>query len=304
MHVSPEIITNRASSNIQAAFKQVSGKLLPYRHLRPFSYWDNYYGVNPQITSEHFQLLDYKTIQRFENKGYIAKRVDELGITDVFPRSYFSVADALASRTKADAIWFVKPTHMTGGRGITCHTNESLKSLELPKFHFIQEQVDEIELYEGRKYTARAYVFIHDKKLYVFDDGFVMIHGTPYNDKSIDFATQVDHRGYHQPDSPIKMKRITELPDADKKLSSIQQQLRKLKPVLDEMIAMSSPIHYGLLGIDLLFKRMNSAFFIELNSKSNFVHTELINNSLNTPFFTSILTSLYTHEKDSRLTQI
>ncbi|MGQ4276597.1 hypothetical protein ACQ5ES_06070 [Pseudidiomarina sp. E22-M8] len=304
MVVRPEIITNRASCNIHAAFKRISGKLLPYRRLRPFSYWDNYYGINTEITSHHFQLLDYKTIQRFENKGYIAEKIEKFGITDVFPKSYFSVADALASHPKDDAIWFVKPTHLTGGRGITWHTNDTLKSLDLPKFHFIQEQVDGIELYEGRKYTARAYVFIHNKQLYVFDDGFVMIHGTPYDEKSVDFAIQVDHRGYHQPDSPIKMKRITELPEAEKKLLSIQQQLQKLKPVLDEMIAASSPVHYGLLGIDLLFKRMNSAFFIELNSKSNFVHTELINESLNTLFFSSILTTLYTGEKDLRLTQL
>ncbi|MDN7124370.1 hypothetical protein J6I90_05715 [Pseudidiomarina sp. 1APP75-32.1] len=304
MLVAPQIITNRAAKVVHSAFDRLGSKLLPYRYLRPFSYWDNYYGLNPDITQEYFQLLDYATIQRFENKGYIARRVAELGIKNVFPKSYFSVADVFAEQPGPDAIWFVKPTHLTGGKGITCHTTESLKDLELPKHYFIQQQVTDIELYEGRKYTARAYVFIHNKKLYVFDDGFVMIHGLPYDEKSTDFATQVDHRGYHIAGSPIKMKQISELPHADRKLESIQNKLHRLKPVLAEMISKSSDVHYGLLGIDLLFTRTHDALFIELNSKSNFIHTELINDSLNSPFFSSFLTTLYTGEVDARLTQI
>ncbi|RUO62515.1 hypothetical protein [Pseudidiomarina insulisalsae] len=304
MSAQPEIIVNRASRIIASAFHQIAGQLLPFAYLRPFSYWDAYYGTHPDITPSHFRLLNYKCIQGFDNKGFIARKVRDMEIAHLFPPGFFSVGEALDYAQNKDCVWFIKPTYSTGGKGIHCLTTNELASYELPPHHFIQQQVDDIELVDGKKYTARAYVFVHDQKVFLFDDGFVMIHGKPYDPKATDFATQIDHRGYHEAGSAIKMMRMTELPELERKRAELQKAIILLKPILADFINASSKTEYGLLGVDLLFKANHEVRLIEVNSKSNFVHTELINNSLNVPFFAALLSQLYTGSIHPRFTQI
>lgn len=295
---------NRARQIVEAAFNNIAGKLLFFSYLRPFSYWDNYYGQHPEITSDFFRLLPYSTIQKYDSKGFVAKKINDLSIYGLFPATYFSVADAIRSQQGSEKIWFVKPTYSTGGKGIQILTNDQLATFELPPHHIIQEQVTNLELINERKYTARAYLFVFDKKLYLFDDGFVMVHGVPYTERATDLATQVEHDGYTSPNSPIKMMRIAQLPEFSQKQARLKQAISVLKPVLDELIEATSNTEYGLLGIDLLFDKDNNPTLIELNSKANFVHTETINNSLNIPFFNAVLSTLYTSTPDPRLTEI
>lgn len=299
----PKRLINRARSVVEAAFTKVAGKLLFLSHLRPFSYWDNYYGEHPEITSDFFQLLDYETIQRFDNKGNVAKIVTELGIEGLFPATYFSVEEALASGAQP-RLWFSKPTYSTSGKGIVCVKHDQLADHELPRNHIIQAQVSDIELLNERKYTARAYVLVHHHRMYLFDDGFVMIHGPRYDENATDFAVQVDHAGYTEADSPIHMLRMVELPDYERKFDQLIKTMRTLKPVLREFIEASSPTHYGLLGIDLLFTRDHQPVLIEINSKANFVHTQAINDSVNSAFFAAVLSTLYTGHTDRQLTEI
>ena len=308
MNALPKQILNRANKNVETAFNNIAGKLLFFPYLRPFSYWDNYYGYNPDIPSDFFQLLDYPTIQRFDNKGRIAKKAAELGFHQLFPASYFSVEEALqASEKDADSatkIWFIKPNFSTGGKGIVCLTTEQLADYELPRNHIIQEQVTDIELVNERKYTARAYLFVHQHKLYLFDDGFVMIHALPYQEHSTDFATQVEHRGYTKKDAAVKMLRMKELPAYEKKHAALTAAMQQLKYVLEEFILASSDVEYGLIGVDLLFQTDHTPKLIELNTKANFVHTQAINYTLNIPFFEAVLSTLYTGSVDARLRKI
>lgn len=304
MTVQPIRLVNRVRQILEAAFTNIAGKLLFFSYLRPFSYWDNYYGHHPEITSDFFRLLPYPTIQKFDNKGSVAKKINELGIFGLFPATYFSVSDAINSHQDSEKIWFVKPTYSTGGKGIQVLTNTELATFKLPPHHIIQEQVTNLELIKERKYTARAYIFVFDKKLYLFDDGFVMVHGIPYTERATDLATQVEHDGYTSPNSSIKMMRISELAEFSKKQAKLMHAISVLKPALAEFIEATSNTEYGLLGIDLLFDKNHTPTLIELNSKSNFVHTELINNSLNIPFFAAVLSTLYTCTPDPRFTEI
>lgn len=304
MPAQPTIFCNRARRIVDAAFIKVAGKLLFFSHLRPFSYWDNYYGEHPEITEAFFRLLHYPTLQRYDNKGFIASKINSLNISDLFPASFTSVSDALDSPNATNKIWFIKPTCSTSGKGIQCLTAQELAEFQLPPHHIIQEQVAGIELINAHKYTARAYVLIYDKRVFLFDDGFVMIHGVPYSENATDFAVQVDHSGYTEVGSAIKMMRMAELPNFELKLAQLKQKISFLKPVLSELIAASSTREYGLLGIDLLYDKHNNPTLIEINSKANFVHTDTINHSLNIPFFAAVIGTLYTHIKDTRLIEI
>ncbi|WP_258239893.1 tubulin--tyrosine ligase family protein [Pseudidiomarina homiensis] len=304
MTAQPKIIVNRAGNIVDAAFTKIAGKLLFFSYLRPFSYWDNYYGEHAEITNDFFRLLHYPTIQEHDDKGNIARKVTALGIDGLFPATYFSTSDALKSAGAHEKIWFIKPTYSTSGKGIQCLTHEELKTFELPRSHIIQEQVTNIELMNERKYTARAYVFVFNNKVYLYDDGFVMIHGVPYAPNATDSLTQVEHSGYADPDGAVKMMRMSELPHFSKKTEKLKKAMQTLKPVIANFIEASSATEYGLLGIDLLFDKNHKPTLIEINAKANFVHTELINSSLNVPFFAAVLNTLYTNQTDPRLTEL
>ncbi len=304
MSAQPTILCNRARRIVDAAFIKVAGKLLFFSQLPPFSYWDNYYGEHPEITDIFFRLLHYPTLQRYDNKGFIASKISSLSINNLFPATYTSVTEVLNASHATEKIWFVKPTCSTSGKGIQCLTTKELALFQLPPHHIIQEQVAGIELINTHKYTARAYVLVFDKRVFLFDDGFVMIHGVPYSENATDFAVQVDHSGYTEIDSSIKMMRMAELSDFALKMAQLKQKMSLLKPVLSELIAASSAREYGLLGIDLLFDKHHTPTLIEINSKANFVHTDAINQSLNIPFFAAVISTLYSNVKDSRLIEI
>lgn len=129
MPLPQDILVNRAENIVTAAFQSLEGQLLFFNALRPFSLWDIYYGINPSITPNWFQLLNYRTILAYDNKGSVARKIKEYGIDDVFPASYFSVAEALADAPSQETVWFIKPTYGTAGKGIECVTTNSCTCL-------------------------------------------------------------------------------------------------------------------------------------------------------------------------------
>jgi len=68
-----------------------------------------------------------------------------------------------------------------------------LKNIILKPAYIIQEGVTDLELYEGRKYTLRASVLLHNKKLYLYKNLVRFIHYDLYNPSSIDTKVHVNH---------------------------------------------------------------------------------------------------------------
>lgn len=301
----PKVYANRATRIVEEAMRKLSLQFALLRHLRPFSYWDVFYGDHPAVNTDVFRLVSNAVLQRVDSKKFLVREAKRLGLEGhLVPYSFESVAEAQTLSRDADDIWFMKPSYSTGGRGIQCIKHRNIIALQLPDHHILQTQITDLELLEGRKYTARAYVFVFNKQVYCFDDGFVMIHGVPFDAASTDFAAQVDHSDYHQPDGCVKMATLADLPDYPAKIASIYSAIAQVKPILEPLITASSPYRYALIGIDLLFQQQNKVQIVELNTKANFVHTESINERLNVPFFAAFLSLLYLQNSHRRLTQI
>ncbi|WP_411360744.1 hypothetical protein [Pseudidiomarina sp. YC-516-91] len=301
----PKVYANRATRIVEEAMRKLSLQFALLRHLRPFSYWDVFYGDPPAVNTDVFRLVSNDVLQRVDSKKFLAREAKRLGLEGhLVPYTFESVAEAQTLSRDANSIWFMKPVYATGGRGIECIRHRELNRLQLPNHHILQTQITDLELFDGRKYTARAYVFIFNKHVYCFDDGFVMIHGAPFDAASTDFSAQVDHADYYKPDGCVKMATLADLPDYPEKLASIVSALAQLNPVLEPLITASSPYRYALIGIDLLFQQHNKVQIVELNTKANFVHTDSINERLNVPFFAAFLSLLYLQNSHRRLTQI
>lgn len=178
---------------------------------------------------------------------------------------------------------------LSGGRQMRCVRGRDLPAQQLPPHTLIQAAVDNLELFEGRKFTVRVYGLIWDGGLYLYGDGFVLVHGVPYDATSTDYAVQIDHRGYENPDSAVQMLPLSRYGQQGRYAARVRQLLVDLQPLLEPCLAASSPDHYLLLGIDLLYQREGGVQLVEINTAPNFIHSPLINTEVNEPMFAALM---------------
>jgi len=278
------IFVNRASRLFKKAAENISVDTHFNTPDSAFSYWVEYYGLNPNESPSDYKLMSPKIYNLAESKAWVAKQLIEKNITTLFPATFFSVDEALNHPTNCN-IFFSKPAHLSGGRGIECIARNKLTDYTLPDNYILQEAIENISLIDGRKYTGRIYLFIWNKQAYLFDDGFILIHGHPYNATSTSYDVHVNHNGYEKDDSEIEMRLLSSLDDFTTRMAQLTDAAQQLEPVIEELLAASSTKHYLMLGIDFLLQNNNKMKFIEINSIPNFIHATSINENLNTPFF-------------------
>ncbi|MEL6554549.1 MAG: hypothetical protein AAFQ63_13925 [Cyanobacteria bacterium J06621_11] len=265
-----------------------------------FSYWCKFYGENPDEREDSIKLIEPEIYNKLESKGSVSKLLKKHGIEDVFPATFMSVKEAIAyvKDTPKDTknsvnIWFVKPFHLSGGRDIQVVSTAELPSFDLPKFNIIQAGIENIQLIEGKKFTARVYLLIWNKRVYLFDDGFALIHAPTYEAGSTDYSVQVDHRGYQTEKSAVEMKLMSDLPQFDGMMTQAKASLLQMMPVFEGAIAASSEKRYILLGLDFLLLKDDNIKFIEINAIPNFIHSKRTNQLLNVPFFEHTMRVIY-----------
>jgi len=257
-----------------------------------FSYWVDFYGKNASAENTDFKLISSKTYNLAESKSWVARRLIEKEIHNLFPVTYFSTAEAL-EKSNGCQLFFSKPAHLSGGRGIECVTKEQLSEYTLPKPNILQEAVEDIHLIDKKKYTGRIYILIWNKKAYLFDDGFVVIHGVPYSSNSDSYDIHVNHAGYNKEDSAVEMRLLSSLDNFRRRRLELRCAARQLAPILEEQIAASSSEQYIMLGVDFLFLKNKGLKFIEINSIPNFIHSRHINENLNIPFFENAMRLMF-----------
>lgn len=287
-----QVQVNRASKNFQQAAASINQSWPEAKEPEIFSYWCKFYGENPNEQPDSVRLIESNIYNRLESKASVSKLLKKHNITHVFPATFTSIDEAIAHNEPVN-IWFVKPFHLSGGRDIQVVAAADLPSFELPKFNIIQAGVENIQLIEGKKFTARVYLLLWNQQVYLFDDGFALIHAPQYQKGSTDYSVQVDHRGYEADDSAIDMKLASELPDFKNIMAKAKLAVKQISPVLSEAIAATSPKRYILLGIDLLPLEDGSIKFIEINAIPNFIHSSKINQELNVPFFEHTMSVIY-----------
>ncbi|MEO1396779.1 MAG: hypothetical protein AAFV90_28180 [Cyanobacteria bacterium J06634_5] len=287
-----KVQANRASKNFQQAATNLNQSCLEGLGDPIFSYWCKFYGENPDEQANSVKLLEPSIYNRLESKATVSKLLKEHNITDVFPATFLTVKEAIAHPNPVN-IWFIKPFHLSGGRDIQVVAAADLPHFKLPKFNIVQAGIDNIQLIEGKKFTARIYLLIWNQAVYLFNDGFVIVHAPQYDKESTDYSVQVDHRGYESDESPVKMMLASELADFVQIMAKAEESTRKIRPVLQEAIAASSHKRYIFLGIDLLPLNDGNIKFIEINAIPNFIHSPKINQELNVPFFEHAMRVMY-----------
>lgn len=282
-----KVFANRASAQFAKAEKDINASCTLPSNFK-VSYWSKFFGENPDEQPSDIQLIDPKIYNTLESKSSVAKLLKEKKIDDVFPATYWSVDDAKKHKGEVN-IWFVKPSHLSGGRGIEVISHAELEEFELPQFHLLQEGIENLALIDGKKAVGRVYVALWDKGVYLFDEGFVILHGPEYKKGSTDYTVQVDHKGYQDESGGVVLRLASDYEQTKNLVSKSEKPLRKILPILEEALAATEPNRYILLGIDVIPLDDGGLKFIEINAIPNFNHNAHLNTNLNTPFFTEVI---------------
>lgn len=288
---------NRATKLFQQAIAQLDPILIRKAEPICFTYWDTYGNALLDLSdvSEDTRVLrvvDRTIVNALANKATLAQSIIDHQLESIAPKTYFSIEDAIKHQGDPVPLWFVKNRFGTGGKGMSCVSNHDLANTKLPAHHIVQAGVTGLALFEGRKFTTRAYCLIWNQTIYLYQNGFLVVHGAKYDPNSTDYAVQIDHAGYHSDDGPVQMQQLINYSEYECYFPSIKQLIQDLKPVLEPTRLATDASRYILLGIDLLLREDGSARLLEINSFPNFIHSHEIISQVNIPFFSAALRTM------------
>ncbi len=287
---------NRASPIWQQAIEETDPAVLqPDGHLW-FTFWDTFDRSAPDLSECPADARVLKLVPRtasnpLANKKLLARELIQRGLTEHAPATFETIDDAIAHPDRVD-IWFLKNPLGTAGRGMFCVSSDALGGTTLPDNYIVQAGVEDLQLIEGRKFTARLYVVIADGAAYLYDNGFLVIHAPIYDPSSTDYSVQIDHAGYERADAGVKLLAFRRYQYYDKFYARSLGLLQDIAGLFDDVVQASDESTYLILGVDLIFQASGEVKMLEINNAPNFVHTPAINAGVNVPLFKSVLMRL------------
>lgn len=304
---------NRASRLFAEALKKLaqeeSIRIKSLKQITCFSYWDAYQRELFDFTlvpKEHrlIKLMERRMFNPLSNKWTFFKDVQRLSLDNFVPWSCATVSDAFDYDSAPDSLWFIKPTLLSGGRGIRCIRGSEMQDIEIGENTILQRAVDDLLLWGGKKFTARIYVLIWDKRVFLYGNGFILVHGVLFDASSTDYAIHVDHRGYQDPASSVKMIPLSSCDSLNGYQSAFPGLVCSMIPVFDRCISASSQNEYILLGIDLLLQKHGGIKIVEINTMPNYIHSDQINQEVNIPLFANVISRIVLGVEHSSLMEI
>jgi hypothetical protein len=271
--------SNRATKVFKAALEPIGGREYQSQdgHI-DLLYFDRYQGKRPPIdVSVGFTLIKRQQTMPMDNKLQMANALIDAGIN--YPRVYFVEEDV---PDEPDSLWYIKDPVGTAGRGICVVPREELAS----KFEFgdiIQEAIQDLLLQDGKKFTLRIYVLVHEANVYLFQDGIVVLHGVTYDPKSVDPKVQYDHTGYMDRKTEVELSPFSDAPFYGEVFANIKESLGGIFQSFKELLKHEEENVYCLFGIDMLVRENMSPILIEINDRPNLIHPSVVNTRVNIP---------------------
>lgn len=288
---------NRANKVFQQSIDQLDPVLVRQASPVCFTYWDTYGNSQPDLSglaagTRVLKLVDRPVTNDLANKATLAQSLIDHNIASLAPTTYFNIHDAMNHRGEQTPIWFVKNIFGSGGKNMFCVTQADLAATQLKQDCIIQAGVTKLALFEGRKFTTRVYCLVWNHKVYLYQNGFLVVHGHKYDPESTDYGVQIDHTGYQKEDSQVQMVQFINYPEYERFYPQIRKLIQTLKPVLNPTRLAADSERYILLGIDVLLRQDGTARLLEINTVPNFIHSHEITNKVNVPFFVAALRTM------------
>lgn len=271
--------SNRGSKNFKVALEPLGGREYQSQdgHI-DLLYFDQYQGKRPpQDVSVGFTLINRQQTIPIDNKLQMANALIDAGLN--YPRVYFIEEDV---PDEPGTLWYIKDPVGTAGRGICVVPREEIAS----NFEFgdiIQEAVQDLLLLNGKKFTLRVYVLVHEAKVYLFQDGIVVLHGATYDPESVDPKVQYEHTVYMNRQTDVELSPFSDTSFFDEGLANIKVNLGDIFQAFKELLKDEAENTYCLFGIDVLLRENMSPVLVEINDRPNLINPKSVNSRVNIP---------------------
>lgn len=259
-------------------------------------YFDRYGGKQPpQGLTAARRLIDRARTIPLAHKLQLARTL--VANDRHFPRHYFH-PDAVPPA--ANSWWYVKDPLSTGGKRVwLCRPHEVAGYFQ--QDYLIQEAIQEVALYLGRKFTIRTYVLVYDNIVYWYPDSILILHGAPYQPDIPDPQAHFSHGGYLQSDSKIRLIPSMEYRQYFKLEMPIIETIQDVFGLYGQELGKSNPPgSFCLFGIDLLQCADGRIALVEINDRPNMHHTRQANAQVNLPMLQALVSLLLPDKVSSR----
>lgn len=268
-------------------------KILALISRKVFSYIDTFGTyIEPEYPS-HLQrvgLIPRSVTDHLSDKWSLGNALSNHIYKEVASKTFDTVRAALENLTsESPSIYFIKGRWGTSGEQVQCISRCDLQKLELPENYVIQEGIENIQLFHGRKMVFRFYVLIFNKKIFLFTNAIAIVHASKYIPQSTDYEVQIKHSGYHLKDSKVELFPIDQLHNGSNFIEQLKLTVQTILPILERVKSYSSESEYQLLGIDGIPCEDHRVKIIEINTYPNLIHTPYINEMVNVPVLTSMM---------------
>ena len=203
------------------------------------------------------------------------------------PKTYFSY-DEIPTDTPENTLFFVKKNGSTGSRGVDIHPYRAMKDLDYSE-RVVQQNMDNPDLYDDKRYKIRAYVVLHDKNVFLFNKSFATVASEDHKEVVGD-VDQEQLRKMHVIFQTSGTKFI--LSEELDKFEQVQQNMlvacKEFKQVYRDEIKRIEANEFAILGFDFVVDSEGGVQIIEINHRSNYAHPKLMENKVDVPLLKNL----------------
>ena len=203
------------------------------------------------------------------------------------PKTYFSY-DEIPTDTPENTLFFVKKNGSTGSRGVDIHPYRAMKDLDYSE-RVVQQNMDNPDLYDDKRYKIRAYVVLHDKNVFLFNKSFATVASEDHKEVVGD-VDQEQLRKMHVIFQTSGTKFI--LSEELDKFEQVQQNMlvacKEFKQVYRDEIKRIEANEFAILGFDFVVDSEGGVQVIEINHRSNYAHPKLMENKVDVPLLKNL----------------
>lgn len=158
------------------------------------AFWDRY---KAPARAGRLQVLEPKDANQIDGKRSLFRTLRDAGHADYMPETWLSLK-AWERDAPEGTPWYVKASHLSGGRGIHCVSDRNgiaaaLK--DIPGQAVIQRSVPDPLLLDARKFTVRTYVlWLGSGAHRIYRESLLILQPQPWDDADLDPEVQFLHR--------------------------------------------------------------------------------------------------------------
>ena len=288
--------TNKNSSIFREAAKRVQDNYDP-NGIFGVLYDD--FDAQQSIYDRWKKLYQNINIMKVAPRRITVKMDDKIHMSDVLgeakcaPIAYTCVDD-IDVDTDDNQLFFVKKRGSTSAKGVFIHSYAELKSGKVDtSSSIIHKNIMNPKLIDGKRYKLRVYVLIAHGNVYVSRDAWGSSSDVDYveNDGTLSAEILKDmHIIYMRPGR--KFFKFSDLDECDEIFDNICIAVKEFSAKFVEKIKEVESDEFSLLGFDFVIDDKNDAFVIEVNHRSNYHHTNEINEGVDIPAIADMITIL------------